>query len=67
MQLIYRGHTYTWIATDAKPVHNPRAVNWRYQLPLATQINISPGKIPAATRSVLPRAINWRYQLPTEV
>lgn len=33
MQLIYRGHTYTCIATDAKPIHKPRAINWRDQVP----------------------------------
>ena len=33
MQLIYRGHTYIWIATDAKPIRKPRAISWRYQVP----------------------------------
>ena len=42
MQLIYRGHHYTCISTDAKPVHQPRAINWRYRLLGAAQMEIHP-------------------------
>ncbi len=69
MQLIYRGHSYTYTdtATDAKPIRQPRAINWRYRLPGTAQIEILPTNLSTASRSVQPRAINWRYQIPTEV
>lgn len=64
MQLIYRGHFYTYTSTHAKLASQPRAINWRYRLPGAAQIEILPVKFPIAPRSAQPRAINWRYQIP---
>ena len=66
MQLIYRGHSYLYTATGAKPIRQPRAINWRYRLPGTAQIEIQPVNLSTASRSVQPRAINWRYQIPTE-
>ena len=67
MQLIYRAHAYSYTATPAQAAHQPRAINWRYRLPGATQIEIPPVNLSTASRSVQPRAINWRYQIPAEV
>lgn len=67
MQLIYRAHAYTYTATHAQLVHQPRAINWRYRLPGAAQMGILPVNLSTVSRSVQPRAINWRYQIPAEV
>lgn len=34
MQLIYRGHFYTYISTHTKQPSQLRAINWRYQIPV---------------------------------
>jgi hypothetical protein len=69
MQLLYRGHSYFYSATHAKPAWQPRAINWRYQLPGSAQIDMLPANLSTAspTASVQPRAINWRYKIPMEV
>ncbi|PZV06493.1 MAG: hypothetical protein DCF22_23755 [Leptolyngbya sp.] len=67
MQLIYRGHFYTYTSTHTKPASQPRAINWRYRLPGAAHIEILPVNTATPFRSIQPRAINWRYQIPAEV
>jgi len=67
MQLIYRGHHYTCTATHAQSARQPRAINWRYRLPGATQMETLSVNLFTVSRSVQPRAINWRYQIPAEV
>jgi hypothetical protein len=67
MQLNYRGHSYTYTAIHVQSAHQPRAINWRYRLPGADQIEILPVTISTASRAVQPRTINWRYQVPAEV
>jgi hypothetical protein len=67
MQLIYRAHAYTYTATHAQSVHQPRAINWRYRLPGTAQMEIPLVRCSTVSRSVQPRAINWRYQIPAEV
>jgi hypothetical protein len=61
MQLIYRGHTYRY-KPNALKIVQPRALNWRYQIPGQTyEINAIETSRPART----PLALNWRYQYPT--
>ncbi len=67
MQLIYRGHHYSCIPTHTQSIHLLRAINWRYRLFGAAQIEIPSVSVSIASRSVQPRAINWRYQVPVEV
>jgi hypothetical protein len=64
MQLIYREHSYSYTATHAQPVYQPRTINWRYRLPGTAQIAMLPVHTATTDRFVLPRAINWRYQIP---
>jgi len=64
MQLIYRGHAYTYTATHTQTARPPRAINWRYRLFGATQMEMLPMSLSTTSRSVQPRAINWRYQIP---
>lgn len=66
MQLIYRGHFYTCTSTDAKPVRQPCAINWRYRSPLSTQIE-NPLNHSTTSRYMQPRAVNWRYQILAEI
>ena len=63
MQLIYRGHIYEYTPRPARPDVQPRAVNWRYQLPGQT-FESTPRP---ARPDVKPRAVNWRYQLPDTI
>jgi hypothetical protein len=69
MQLLYRGHSYFYSATHTKSAWQPRAIDWRYQLPSPAQINRLPANLSTASSavSVQFRAINWRYQIPLEV
>lgn len=58
MQLIYRGHAYSYESTNLILI-KPRALNWRYQVPGQTCEVETPCR-PARA----PLAINWRYQYP---
>lgn len=59
MQLIYRGHSYSYTPLAPKPYHSPRALNWRYQV--AGENYNSTTILPQSYSK--PRAINWRYEL----
>lgn len=66
MKLIYRGLSYTHITIPDKLVRQSRAINWRYRLLGAVQIEILPVEFSRASRSAQPCVINWRYQIPAE-